>query len=105
MRVGTKRWLTSTVTVEPYSSVDEDGQPTYGAGVAYDAFVAHKSVKVYAPDGLEVVSSSQVYLDEDAVVTSSARITLPDGTKPRILAVETRNNITDGTAYMKVVFT
>jgi CxxC motif-containing protein (DUF1111 family) len=105
MRVGTKRWLSSSVTVEPYSSIDEDGQQTYGTAVTYDAFVAHKSVKVFNPDGVEVVSSAQVYLDEDAVITSSARITLPDGTKPRILAVETSNNITDGTAYLKVVYT
>ena len=105
MLIGTKRWLSSTVAIEPYSALDEFGQSTYGTSVNHAASIAKKAVKTFAVDGAEVVSSTQVYLDGSASVSVNDKITLPDATTPRIINMETINDPGDGSAYMKVIYT
>ncbi len=76
-----------TVTVEPLTGRDDYGRPTYGAAVQYRARVVGKQKLVRAADGAERVSATTVYLASAPGVGPEDRITLPDGSRPPILAV------------------
>lgn len=96
--------LNQVILVESATGVDAYGQSTYGTFVSVPARVEGKNRKVLNAQGNEVVSSTTIYVDGAAVITTSSRITLPDGTKPLILSVESMPDI-DGTPHHKVVFT
>lgn len=77
-----------SVTVEPFSSQDEYGVPTYGAGVGMAARVVRGRKLVRDTEGREVVSMSRAYVDSAGMtIGAKDRVTLPYGTQPRILHV------------------
>ena len=94
---GTVRWA------EPWTGNDGDSD-TYGAGVAHSCRVEQKAAKQLGDSGEVVVQSTVIFLNGTVTVTAKDRITLPDGSKPVILSV---NSIPgpDGTAYLKEVLT
>ena len=81
--------LTSTITVEPWSSQDVYGQITYGTAVSMVARISKAPKLVRADDGREVVAGSTAWVDPASVVIwARDRVTLPDGTTPTVLSVE-----------------
>lgn len=77
-----------TVTLEPLSTHDLYGAPSFGTSVSYSALVMQESKLVRAADGREVVSGTQVYIpSSSAAVGEQDRLTLPDGTQPEIIRV------------------
>lgn len=105
MLSGTRTWLRSTVAISPYSGMDGFGQSTFSAAVDHKCLIVQKNVKTFAADGAEVVSSTQIYLDGSASISVNDKIVLPDSSSPRILNVGISNDIRDGSAYMKVIYT
>jgi len=79
--------MPDSVTIEPLSSRDTYGKPTYGTGVVYQARVVRKRKAYRRKDGTEAASSSVVYLGGVSGATEQSRITLPDVTQPVIGAV------------------
>ncbi len=103
MLTGTATWLKQSVTIESWTGNNGDSN-TYGAGAAKACRIVQKSTKQMTDKGEVVVQSTIIILDGSVTITAKDRITLPDGTKPLILAV---NSIPgpDGTPYLKEVLT
>ena len=79
-----------TVTIAPLSTVSLYGVPTFGTGSSYAALVVDKSKMVVGTDGREVVATQVAYvLSSSATVNESDQITMPDGSTPRIVKVDT----------------
>ncbi|MBW2561268.1 MAG: hypothetical protein JRE40_10505 [Deltaproteobacteria bacterium] len=101
---GFLEWFNQTVTIEPFTGVNVNGEPQYGAAVQYSAFVQRRTRLVRDRAGQEVVSTAQVYLDGSVDVGIQDRITLPDGSQPVILSIEVLPDET-GSTHHKVVNT
>jgi hypothetical protein len=80
--------LNQTVTVEEKTGTDGYNKPTYAAPATYPARVQKKQKLVRSRDGSEKVATAAVWLPPTAVVSTSSRLTLTDGSNPPILAVE-----------------
>lgn len=95
-----------SVTIEPWASQDAYGKPTYGAGVAYPAQVMAINERVVTVMNREVVASTQVIVGPNAGLYPPTdpriRITLPDGSKPTVLAVTAQPD-EDGTHHVVVL--
>ena len=79
-----------TVTLEPLSTHDVYGAPSFGTSVSHTALIMQESKLVRAADGREVVSGTQVYIpSSSASVAEQDRLTLPDGSQPEIIRVST----------------
>ena len=75
-----------TITLERYLSTDGDGKTTYSAtATTHKARLVKKPRLVRNSKGEEVVSTTTIYLAEQISASINDRITLPDGTQPRIL--------------------
>jgi hypothetical protein len=96
--------LNQSVTITAATGLDGNGMETYGTGVVVKAIVFHKQRLVIGPQGDSVVSTAQVYVDGPTAVTTSSKITLPDGTTPLILAVSTYPDQNGDTDH-KVIYT
>lgn len=95
--------MPDTVTVEPFAGRDGYGAPSYGAPVQYRARVVYRPNLVHAPDGKEVVARGTVWLATSDAVSTEDRLTLPDGSTPRVVAVE-RYTDASGVHHVKVAF-
>jgi head-tail adaptor len=104
MLTGTLRWLGQTVTIAPLSTANAYGESTYGSAVTVDARVEQNDKQTLDAQGNMVISTSQVTVDGDTAVAATSRITLPDATTPKIIAVKKLIG-PDGTAYAKVIYT
>lgn len=95
--------LESTVTIAPVSTRALDGKATYGTAVSYRAHVERRRDMVRNASGEEVMYAGRCLLDGAyPAVKESARITLPDGSQPSLIAVETTY---DGSGpYQTVVY-
>lgn len=103
-----------TVSIEPFSSNDSYGEPSYGASVSYRGRITRKPHYVRGKDGNDIVAEGVVWLgpptsdltdDTVPTVTTRDRITLPDGTltQPPIMSV---SKIADenGDHHLKIHF-
>ena len=86
--------LNDTITIEPYTGMDVNGDRTYGAAVTYPAFVSQRIKIVKNQQGENAVSNVSVMLDGAVVLDRMCRdrITIDPGTayasQPVILAME-----------------
>jgi hypothetical protein len=80
--------LQVSITHEPFSSDDANGNRSYGASATYSVIVSHKSRWVSSKDRTGQLSKSNIQFLESVAVTEQDRITLPDGSQPQILSVE-----------------
>lgn len=85
------RMLNHKITWERFSSRDGAGKATYLAPVELPCFLDGRVKAVRNSLGYEAVSKLTIFLDgtsDAALITVDDRITLPNGTRPPILAVE-----------------
>ena len=81
--------MTSSLTVEVRLSTDSYGKPTYGNAVTVSARVAAMPKMVRSAEGRETVSSTTAWIESPLIpIGATDRITLPDGTTPKILSVQ-----------------
>ena len=84
-----RTFLTSNITVETLLSKDAFGKPTFGNAITVSARVANKPMMVRSLDGLETVSRVTAWVESPLLpIGPTDRITLPDGTTPKILSVQ-----------------
>jgi hypothetical protein len=81
-------WLNETVQIAARSGVDADRVESFGADVPVAAYIERAPQMTRDASGREVLRSAVVIIDETPVVQPTARITMPDGKRPRILHVE-----------------
>lgn len=76
-------FMTSTVTITPWSSQDGYAEPGFGTAVAYDARIVDRVRTVRGFDGREAVSTRQIYLAATAAIDGRSKVTLPSGFTPQ----------------------
>ena len=96
--------LNQLVAISPATGLDGNGMETYGTSANVKCIIFQKQQLVVNAQGDSVVSTSQIFVDGDTAVTTSSKITLPDGSSPLILAVSTFPD-EFGKADHKVIYT
>lgn len=82
--------LESTVQIAPIASRGLDGKATPGDDAPYRAHISNRRDMVRNASGEEVMTNGSADLDSAyPTISESDRITLPDGTKPSIVAIST----------------
>ena len=104
MRIGTKTWLKESITLAPYAIYGEDSEPTWGTGVATACMITSKVQMIRDAAGLEKVSVAQILVDGATTITLKDKITMPDGTIPLILSIDTVYDAA-GAAFAKRIYT
>lgn len=87
-----REWFAQRVRLARRSGKDAYGAPAFGRDAEYEARIEGRTRLVVGPDAREVTSTLTIYLWPKAgepAPTTRDRLTLPDGTTPPILAVET----------------
>lgn len=96
--------LGSTVTLEPFAGMDAYGMPTYGTAVAYPCRIEGRTRLIRTMEGLERVSTVQVYLQGATnAVSPKDRLTLSTDyipPSPPLLAVNTETDEAGQLAYV-----
>ena len=92
-----------TVTHTPAASRDSYGKITYGTATKYQARVSYKQRQIRAANGELTLSTGSVWFIQTLAIDHSDRLTLPDGSIPQILSVETHAD-DRGDRYTKVYF-
>ena len=80
--------LTETVQIAPRTGVDADRIESFGDDAAVLAYIDRSPKMIRDASGREVVRNALVVIDETPVVETTAQLTMPDGTKPKILRVD-----------------
>lgn len=95
--------LPHTVTVKTLSSFSTDGYgtPTWSTGTSYSARVVNRQELVRTLEGIEEMATTIVYIASTGTLNPSDQFTLPDGSTPNVLAVESFPD-EDGTHHWKV---
>lgn len=81
--------MQQSVTVAPYSSVNDYGEATYGTGVAYTCRISGKSRLLHDAQGREWLVVNTITLSSAPALSPRDKVTLADGSTPPLLAVET----------------
>lgn len=96
--------LKADITIEPFSSADGYGAPTYGTAVSYKGRVSERRRWMRRADGTEVVAMGEVWLKSNVQVGIRDRVTLPDGRTPVILDIARPQDETGAYHHTKIVF-
>ena len=81
--------LSQVAAIEPALGSDEYGQPTYGPAQPWPCLTFALPDRTLGKDGPVIIDWSLLIFPPNAPVTVGARITLPDGSSPPVLGVET----------------
>jgi hypothetical protein len=81
--------LTQVVAVEPLAGTDEYGQPVYGPAQPWACLSFALPDRTLGKDGPVIIDWSLLIFPPDAPVTVNCQLTLPDGSSPPVLGVET----------------
>jgi hypothetical protein len=81
--------MPTTATFQNVSSRDVYGTRTGGTVVTFKCHIKYNRREAYQPDGSVVTFGGTVYMDDVYNVDKAAILNLPDGTKPKILNVQT----------------
>lgn len=81
------KWAHQSVVVVASTGYDSWGNPTTSAASTYQAIVLHTNKVIRGADGNEKVSTCRIFFPSSATIHADDRITLPDGTQPRILSI------------------
>lgn len=103
---GINDWLDlmpAVVTVQSFISRNADGAPQYGSPVSYRARVSNKNQLIRDASGEQVVARGVAWLATVDPLTVYDSYTLPDGTTPKILAVDQTPD-EKGPLFTKVYF-
>lgn len=81
--------MIETITIANASSVDAYAKHSYAAATSIpNCRVQTGAHKVTDQNGQEIVATGKVYVPGIPAVTPESKITLPDGTTPRVLVVD-----------------
>jgi hypothetical protein len=94
-----------TITVAGLASFTTAGYgtPAFGSASTYTARVVGKQILVDTFRGTEELTKTVVWVKATSTFGPSDQITLPDGTTPELLAVETYPD-EDGSHHQKLMF-
>lgn len=88
--------LADTITITKESAKDKYGKQTFGGTVlTYTCRVQEESKLIRDPAGKEVVQTGAAYIPGVTNISTSDKLTLPDGSVPVILAVDVARDDTE----------
>jgi len=87
MSLVTKRMLSEEVSLAAYNGTDAYGYPTFATAATYSARVQKQRKQVRDSDGNQVISTNTVMLASGASPSYDDKLTLPDGSAPRIMQI------------------
>lgn len=92
-----KQLATMDATVKNYSSINKDGDKTYGAATAIKCYVAKENQIIETPSGERVTSKTQFYIDALTYTVSDDNIITFESVEYNSKAVSTfyRSNVKD----------
>lgn len=83
--------LNQPVVVEPFLATDGRGAASYGPPRTLSSYITGEQKMVRNLDGEEVISHESLFFDatpEALAIRHKDRITLPDGRRPPIIAIQ-----------------
>ena len=83
--------------------VSDDGTPQYGTPTPFDAMWLAERQRVRNADGEVVDVGGRLFVPRKYPMTELDRITLPDGTQPTIVTIDS-SAVTSGATHYEVVF-
>ena len=95
--------LMSAVSLRSQTGLNDYGEPSVGTATSHSAVLIRRDRKVISTAGAEVVSNMTVLIPENVSVKVTDQITLPDGSKPPIIAVESILDA-NGQPYMVKIY-
>jgi hypothetical protein len=89
-------FMQHTLVIEPYGGTAGDGSETYGAGLTLTGWLDAKRRSIRTPmtesnTGNELIGEATFYTDRGPTIPNESRVTLPDGTVTRVIAVLDRD--------------
>lgn len=96
--------MPSSVTVQGFLSRTQYGVASYASPRSYSARVSYKQRLVRAANGEQAVARGSAWLATSDVVTVQDLVTLPDGTVPILLAVNSEPDETGAALYVRLDF-
>ena len=81
--------MVSTGTYQNITSRDVYGKRTGGTAVSFKCHVKYNRREAYSPDGHLVILGGTVIMDDVYNIGKAAILTLPDGSTPKIINVQT----------------
>jgi hypothetical protein len=103
MLSGTRTWLKQTVTVKPFTGLNDYAEPSYGTGASVACRIQQTDEQVIGADNTLIHATAKILMDGSASVSVSDKVTLPNGEEKPILKL---NAIAGpaGTDYLKVLY-
>ena len=93
--------MKSTVTLKVCTTSDAYGAKTLGAANTVRVRIDYNTVRVLSQSGETVDSTTQVYCEDVTGFTPEGEITLPDGSKPKIIGVR-RLSWPNGATHLEI---
>jgi len=90
--------MTDQILIQPWSSASFYGS-SYGEGATYDCHIQYEVFQITKTDGTLAITTAQIYLNGDVVVTVQDKITF-NGISPKIQRISP-----DPDGYGIVIFT
>lgn len=103
MLTGTATWLKQSVTIYPYSSVNDYAEYGYGAGVATACRIEQYDKQITTEDGRVILAVAKITLDGTATPNVKDKVVLPNGDDRLIEKIENSVGL-DGTSYLKIIY-
>lgn len=100
-----KKLLKEVLITNAFVNRNSNDEPTFDPiAINVPCRIQRKMVMIPSADGKDVISSCQIFTDGAAVIFTDTKITLPDGTTPKILNVYSSPD-EFGSPYYKCVYT
>lgn len=99
-----KALLTQTLIIYPFTNVNKYNEASYGDAIDEPCRVQIYNKMVTDSKGELVLSNCQIFIDGTAMIDYRSKIQLPDGTIPKILAIQDEPD-ENGISYYKCIHT
>jgi len=86
------QWLDLMPTVATFANptgYDVYGKPSAGTAISFKCHISRNQRQVFGPEGVTILQGGTLQMDGVYDIDEEAILTLPDGSKPKILAVKT----------------
>lgn len=103
MLSGTATWLKQSVTIYPYSALNDYGEYSWGSGAATACRIEQYDKQITTEDGRHILAVAKITIDGTATANIKDKVVLPNGDDRLIERID--NSIgPDGTSYIKFIY-